>query len=234
MMDRRSFLWSVPAAAVSIGALPRLVFAQDSGDRAGIVAARVQAFYDQTHTVQARFIQRFWHRVQQRTQTSRGQVAIERPGKIRFDYDQPSGKILVSDGTTWTMFEPDEEGPGQYARGSAAAASTGALGFLMGTTSLTEFRRSLRAPSRNQPAHTDALELRPLRPDPRYARLVIYVDDRPQSLGVVRRVSIEDPDGNWNTFDFRGLRFNRDLDESVFRYRPPADAREMRAPSSAG
>lgn len=230
-MDRRNFLLSIPAATLSLAALPRLVLAQDGGDRAGVVAARVQAFYDQTHTVQARFTQRFWHRIQQRTQTSQGRVSIERPGKIRFDYEQPSGKILVSDGTTWTMFEPDEDGPGQYARGSAAAASTGALGFLMGTASLAEFRRSLRAPSRNQPAHTDALELRPLRPDPRYSRLVIYVDDRSRSLGVVRRVSIEDPDGNWNTFDFRDLQFNRDLETNLFQYRPPANAREMSAPS---
>lgn len=200
---------------------------------ADVVAARVQQFYEQTQVVQARFQQHFWNRVHSRTTSSRGQLSIERPGRIRFDYDQPSGKVLVSDGSRWTMYEPIAGSAGQYATGPAAAASTSALGFLMGTARLTDFRRSLRAPSSSQPAHTDALELVPRRPDPHFRRIVIYVDNQPASLGVVRRVSIEDPDGNWNRFDFTDLRFNRSLDPSTFRYTPPAGARLIGAPASA-
>lgn len=201
---------------------------------ADVVAARVQAFYEQTRTVQARFQQHFWNRVYQRTQSSTGRVAIQRPGRIRFDYDQPSGKVLVSNRDQWTMYEPgDDGGPGQYARGSSAAASQSAFGFLMGTADLGRFRRSLREATSTAPSHTDALELIPRRPDPHYRRVIVYVDNQPASAGVVRRVSIEDSDGNWNRFDFLDVRFNRELDAGLFDFTPPAGARDITAPSAS-
>jgi outer membrane lipoprotein carrier protein len=193
------------------------------------VAARVRSFYDQTRTVQASFRQHFWSKLYQRTQSSRGRLAIQRERhQIRFDYESPSGKVLVSDGSQWTLFEPTESG-GQYARGDAAASSTGALGFLMGSESFDRYCLSMRAPQSTQPEHTDALVLRPRAPDPHFVRIVVYVDNRAEAAGVVRRVSIEDHDGNWNRFDFGDLRFNRDIDPGHFRYTPPAGARDMGA-----
>jgi outer membrane lipoprotein carrier protein len=236
MMNRRDLLRAIPGglAAVALGPLvPSLASAQSSTD-ANVVAGRVQAFYEQTRTVQARFEQHFWSRVYSRTDSSRGQVAIQRPGRIRFDYAQPAGQVTVSDGTQWTMYTPGDDGaPGQFAHGDAAAASTGALGFLMGTADLRQFRRSLRRASESQPSSTDALVLVPRREDPHYVRIVVYVDNQPSSLGVVRRVSIEDHEGNWNRFDFTDLRFNRELPEGTFRYTPPAGSRELTAPRAA-
>lgn len=237
-MNRRTFLAAAPAGALLVSGLAPVLAPQSALAQtrvtADVVAARVQAFYEQTRTVQARFQQHYWHRVYQRTDSSSGQMSIQRPGRIRFDYRSPAGKVLVSDGTTWTMYLPPEAGEanGQYARGSSAAASTGALGFLMGTARLTDFRRALRAASASQPSNTDALDLLPRRPDPHFRRIVVYVDNQAASLGVVRRVSIEDPDGNWNRFDFSDLRFNRELPADTFTFTPPSGAREMSAPDA--
>lgn len=229
-MNRRTVLFAVPVTLAAL-ALPNaragLAGAQERPS-ADVVAARVQQFYDRTRTIQARFQQNFWNRVYDRTQTSRGRVAIRRPGEIRFDYEQPNGKVLVSSGGEWTMYEPGEgSSAGQYARGSSAAASQSAFGFLMGTADLRRFRRSLLPARSSDPQHTDALELRPRRDDPHYRRIRVYVDNRPESLGVVRRVSIEDHDGNWNVFDFVDIQFNRDLGAELFRFTPPAGAREI-------
>lgn len=202
---------------------------------AEVVAARVQAFYEQTRTVEARFQQHFWIRAYSRTQSSRGTIVIQRPGRIRFDYAQPQGKVVVSTPAGFVFFEPGEDGsPGQVMRGQTDGASA-ALGFLTGTARLDrDFRLALRAPGgAAAPEHTDALELRPRRPDPHFRRVVLYVDNRPDTLGVVRRVSIEDPDGNWNRFDFSDLRFNRDVNASTFEYQPPSNAREI-TPRGAG
>src|SRR5690606_8539590 len=116
---------------------------------------------------------------------------------------------------------------GQYARGSSAAASQSAFGFLMGTADLRRFHRTLLPARSSDPAHTDALELRPRRDDPHYRRIRVYVDNQPSSLGVVRRVSIEDHDGNWTTFDFTDIQFNRELGADLFRFTPPRGAREI-------
>lgn len=198
------------------------------------VAARVQAFYDQTRTVQARFQQHFWNRAYARTQSSRGTLVIARPGRIRFDYDEPRGKVVVSTPAGYVFYEPGDDGaPGQYVRGSTEGASV-ALGFLTGTARLDrDYRLALRAPAGSTPPEgTDPLELVPRRPDPHFRRIVLFVDNRPDTLGVVRRVSIEDPDGNWNRFDFSDIRFNRDVAASVFEFQPPAGARDV-TPSSS-
>ena len=108
-MNRRTVLFAVPVTIASL-AVPGI----GRGGRAGaqdrvtadVVAARVQQFYDRTRTIQARFQQNFWSRVYSRTQTSRGRVAIRRPGEIRFDYEQPNGKVLGSSGGEWTMYAP--------------------------------------------------------------------------------------------------------------------------------
>ncbi len=223
-------LFAGPLAASELA--PRVATAQEPVT-AALVAARVQAFYEQTRTVQADFQQHFWIQAHGRTQSSRGALSIQRPGLIRFDYAEPRGKVVVSTPAGFIYYEPGEDGaPGQYTRGASEGASA-ALGFLTGTADLArDFRLSLRAPSAAAPAHTNALELRPRRPDPHFVRVVLYVDDRPDTLGVVRRVAIEDPDGNWNRFDFSNLRFNRELGASTFDFRPPQGAREISAPSS--
>jgi outer membrane lipoprotein carrier protein len=198
------------------------------------VAARVQAFYDQTTTVQASFQQHFWNRAYARTQSSRGTLAIQRPGRIRFDYTDPRGKVVVSTPEGFVYYEPGEDGsPGQYTRGRSEGASV-ALGFLTGTARLDrDFTLALLPARPDAPPNTDGLELTPRSADPHFRRIILYVDHRPSTAGVVQRVSIEDHDGNWNRFDFQRLRFNTELPASTFEYTPPSGAREITAPSTA-
>src|SRR5688572_20642913 len=66
---------------------------------AATVAAQVQAFYDQTRTVQASFYQTHVLKLYNRTDRSRGRVVFAKPGKMRWTYDRPNGKIVVSDGS---------------------------------------------------------------------------------------------------------------------------------------
>ncbi len=199
---------------------------------AATVAAWAQTFYDQTPLVQARFAQYFWNRVYDRTSTSRGQIYISRPGRVRFDYATPSGKVIVSDGSHFTYYEPGDDGAvGQYYEGSADSTSA-ALGFLTGTARLdTDFTFTLRAQSSTQPPNTRGLELRPRVPDPHYRRVVLYVSDAPATRGVVMRISIEDPDGNWNRFDFSSLDVVQPIDASRFDYHVPEGARRIDPPS---
>jgi outer membrane lipoprotein carrier protein len=228
----------VAALALFIPALAagtRPASAQEAPEvTAQTVASWAQTFYDQTEFVQARFQQHFWNRVYDRTSTSRGQMFISRPGRVRFDYAAPSGKVIVSDGSHFTYYEPGDDGAvGQYYEGSADSTSA-ALGFLTGTARLDrDFTFSLRPNSATQPPHTRALELRPRRPDPHFRRIVLYVSDVPATQGVVMRISIEDPDGNWNRFDFEPRSFSfAPIDAGQFNYTAPEGARRIDPPSS--
>ena len=201
-------------------------------DDAPTVASWVQTFYDRTTSVEADFQQFFWTRVYDRTATSRGRLRIARPGRIRFDYSEPSGKVVVGSEGHFTYYEPGEGGgAGQYYTGDTDATSR-ALGFLMGTSRLDRDFRFALVTSSTAPAGTVCLELRPRAADPHYRRVRLYVSARTETLGVVQRLSIEDPDGNWNTFAFSGFHFNREVEAGTFDYTPPAGAREITPPSS--
>jgi outer membrane lipoprotein-sorting protein len=64
-----------------------------AADRA--LVARAVAYLEGLVQVKGRFIQ-----TDARGQTSQGKLYLKRPGKARFEYDPPSGLVVVSDGGT--------------------------------------------------------------------------------------------------------------------------------------
>jgi outer membrane lipoprotein carrier protein len=195
------------------------------------VASWVQTFYDQTRTMSARFTQRYHNRVYDRTDTSRGRVRFRKPGMMRFDYDQPNGKIIVTTGDRLLVYEPpsDGSGPGQYYEQAMSEAQLpDALSFLTGTGRLADdFTFRLLDARRLGFTQGQVLELRSRRPTPHYSRILLFVDASPQRRGVVHRVLIEDQAHNTNTFDFQQQQLNRDVPEADFRWRPPRGAHRI-------
>ncbi|MDD9947675.1 MAG: outer membrane lipoprotein carrier protein LolA [Myxococcales bacterium] len=194
------------------------------------VAASVQAFYDQTQDVSAQFRQMYVHRLYNRTERSHGQVVFKKPGKMRWDYGQPNGKIIVADGQRVRIFEPGQEGePDQVLEQRMSAHQLPqAMAFLMGTGRLeNDFNfRLLDAGEAGFPSG-HILELRPKEPTPHYVRVLFYVDSRPAVRGLVRRLIVIDADGNRNRFDFDKLRFNSGVTDQPFAWRPPAGTRRV-------
>jgi outer membrane lipoprotein carrier protein len=217
-------------SALAIASTPGAV-AQQARPDAATVAAWVQTFYDQTRTMSARFEQRYVSQVYQRTEVSRGRVQLRKPGMMRFDYDQPNGKVIASDGRRLIAYEPPESGEtvGQYYEQQMTDAELpSALSFLMGTGRLgQDFTfRLLDAAQLGYP-DGQVLELRSRRPTPHYARILLFVDDDQARRGVVHRVVIVDQANNRNQFNFTQQQYNADIPEGVFRYQPPSGARRV-------
>ncbi|MBZ0117917.1 MAG: outer membrane lipoprotein carrier protein LolA [Sandaracinaceae bacterium] len=210
-------------------ALPALHAQDVQAQDARQVAARVQAFYDQTSTVRTAFTQSHYDRVYQRTTRSRGVLTIARPGRLRFDYLGGDGKVIVSDGREITVYEPgDDGGPGQYARTPVREETIGAaLGLLTGTARIDrDFAFRLRDASAFR-WNGHVLELRPRRPEPSYSRILLFVDARPEAAGVVHRIVIQDHAGNLNRFDFQRSRFDTAVAGSTFELALPRGARRI-------
>jgi outer membrane lipoprotein carrier protein len=195
------------------------------------VAAAVQAFYEQTKDVSASFYQTYVNRLYQRTDRSSGKVVFKKPGKMRWDYDKPNGKVIVSNGSKLLVFEPGEQ---QGDKGQVVEQQIGqaqlpqAMAFLMGTGRLEDdFTFRLLDAQREGYPTGDVLELRPKQPTPHYERLLFYVERTPALRGLVRRLLIIDANGNRNRFDFRGLKFNTSVGEPVFNWLPPEGTRRV-------
>ena len=69
--------------------------ASEKGPSALQVAASVQSFYRQTKGVRAKFKQAYHHKFYGKTDRSNGRVLFMKPGKMRWDYAAPNGKVIV-------------------------------------------------------------------------------------------------------------------------------------------
>jgi outer membrane lipoprotein-sorting protein len=89
-MQRRHLLAMLTAvAALAASATPPAAAALTAADRADL--ARIEAYLNSIKTLHARFIQ-----VAPNGSVSRGQAWLERPGRMRFQYDPPSPLLLVA------------------------------------------------------------------------------------------------------------------------------------------
>ncbi|MEY4509942.1 MAG: hypothetical protein RLZZ450_2064 [Pseudomonadota bacterium] len=194
------------------------------------VATAVQSFYDQTKSVEAEFFQTYYNRIYDKYDRSQGAVKFQKPGRMRWDYGAPNGKVIVSDGKRLVIYEPGEDSePGQvFERAISDSELPQALAFLTGTGKLSDdfTFRLLDAAAQGFPTGY-VLELLPKKPSPHYERILFYVDGDAKRTGLVHRVLIVDSAGNRNRIDFKAPKFNRNFDAKTFAWQPPKNARKI-------
>jgi outer membrane lipoprotein carrier protein len=216
--------------AATTPATPPPTTAPDA-DASRIALSTVQAFYDQTRDVTADFFQTYVNKLYDRTDRSHGHVVFKKPGKMRWDYAKPNGKVIVASSGKLLVFEPGEEAgsKGQVLEQNFSQADLPqALAFLLGTGKLSEdFDARLLDAAKEGFASGQVLELHAKKPNPHFDRLLFYVETTAALRGLVRRLVILDASGNRNRFDFTAFKFNTGAPESTFEWRPPADARRV-------
>jgi outer membrane lipoprotein carrier protein len=225
-MDTKTTLLS----AILLTALTAGTAAAQEAPSARHVAAQVQTFYDQTGAFEARFVQTYYSRIYGSYERSRGALAFQKPGRMRFDYDRPNGKVIASDGREITMWEPGDEpgSAGQYVKTPVRdAALPAAFSFLLGQGRLEESYRFRLLDSRTYRFSGHVLELRPLRRDPRFTRILLYVDADARRAGLVHAIRIDDHEGNRNKLELASMRFDREIPRSRFAFVPPSGARRV-------
>jgi outer membrane lipoprotein-sorting protein len=87
-MNRRTLILSAALAALPMAARAQPL-AQSAQDRADL--ARIEVYLNGLRTLKARFLQ-----VAPSGDTSEGVVWLERPGRVRFQYDPPTPLLLVA------------------------------------------------------------------------------------------------------------------------------------------
>jgi len=193
-----------------------------------VVVGLVQSFYDQTKTLQADFEQTRYTRLYDRYDRARGKVVFKKPGMMRWDYAEPNGQVFVSNGKKLLIYQPPEEGEksGQLIeRALEEDQLPSAFSFLIGSGDLQkDFEVRLLEHDDEKFQDGYVLQLLPRKPTPNYEQLVFYVrtlTTGAKRAGIVQRVLIVDSSGNRNRFDFSEIKFNRDVSDKRFNYRPP-------------
>src|SRR5689334_2430155 len=182
------------------------------------LAQKVQAYYEKTADLEARFVQTYTYAAFGRSQVSKGTLRVKKPGRLRWDYEAPAKKTVLVAGSRLVQYEP-EANQAYVDEHFDASAMSAAVTFLLGQGRLDkEFDLAADAEGR--------LVLTPKKPDPRVERVVLSVGPG----GEVTATRVEDGSGNVNAIAFEDLRRNVGLKDAVFVLDLPKDVHRVSAP----
>jgi outer membrane lipoprotein carrier protein len=209
-----------------VAALTAVAQAQEKKlESAANVVARVQKYYDATKDLRAKFEQQIESASRAPSKAS-GEVWLKKPGKMRWDYARPEKKLMVSDGATLWVYEPeDEQAYKQDLKGNALPAQ---VSFLLGEGQLDkEFDASLTKLD-GISADELALKMVPKVGTTAYRYLVFVVDGK---SGQVKQTVIYGQDGSTNRLTFADVQQNRGVDDGKFKFAPPSGTHILKPPA---
>ena len=195
------------------------------------------------HDFEADFFQESRIASLDRVQRGQGQVMVKfdhRRGDqaplalFRWEYDEPTTQEIVSDGETiWVYLPENRQVIESKLELEGQARPDDPVTFLTGLGNLSrDFNIAWAEPNQDIEGNY-VLELRPRRVSTMIQRLLLVVNrdavtgsPRPSSFdgGVFPLLSstVFDPSGNTTTIEFRNVRVNRGIADSVFRFMLPA------------
>jgi len=179
------------------------------------VLQRMRTFYRDSPGLVADFKQILESRTLPRPQEEKGVVSLKFPGRMRWEYSSPPGKLAVTDGSRAYLYLPEDKA---VLVGSMTDLDAGAVTtrLLLGDPSLEADFVVEGAPAKDD-AEIWILKLTP-RGDFPYDSLVLDVE---AGRGAIRRIRLVDPLGNRMEYRFDRIRVEKNLSEKIFTYRIP-------------
>lgn len=191
-------------------------------DKASEVLVMVQAFYDGTKDLEAKFKQKYWNPTYGEQKTTSGKLKLKKPGKMVWDYSDGQDADYFANGDTLWMVEHDTR---QVIKTSIAGNSevNAALKFLFGGEKLTrEFDvRYAKADKIERYGDADhyVLELKPKQANKHYKGLVLVIH---ATTGRVDSFVVYNTDESSNYFELKSIKTNVGLNDKLFDFQLPA------------
>ena len=182
---------------------------------AAALAKKVDAHYNHLHSLEARYTERYQGMGIDRTET--GTLTLLKPGRMRWAYDSPKGKVFVLDGTDAISYTPGDAEATRFPEKKLDDLRS-PLRFLLGHTQLEKELQGLSVTLVNLDGQTGyTLWGTPGGMSQRVRALGVTVD----SDGVIHGLRIEETDGAITTFTFSEIHEDVPANETEFRFVPP-------------
>jgi outer membrane lipoprotein carrier protein len=177
------------------------------------LAKRVDRHYNQLHSLKAGFSESYEGLGMRRTES--GTLLLLKPGRMRWVYSSPAGKLFVLDGKfAWFYSRGDSQVQRVPAKQLDDLRSP--LRFLLGHTELAKEMNSLTAAP--APNGLFTLSGQPKGQEKRVALLSLTVT----ADGGINAIRIEEADGAVTRFTFTAEEPNANVPAEAFRFVPPA------------
>jgi outer membrane lipoprotein carrier protein len=195
------------------------------------VVKQLQARYERTKDLQADFTQKTMIEGFERPITSSGKVYIKKPGRLRWNYLDPSVEDIYVNRDDVKVYVPEHK---QVLVGKLTqmAASKAPLELLQGAAKLEESFDIEPTPGKGR--GIGGIRLLTLLPKSREGeagrslqRVVLEVFPKTY---FIRTISLYEDSGNVASFEFSSLQSNLGLGDSLFDLKLPADVEVVRAP----
>jgi len=181
---------------------------------AASLAHTVDAHYNHLHSLQCRYAERYRGMGLDRTET--GTLTLQKPGRMRWAYDAPAGKLFLLDGVSALAYTPGDAQASRYPEKRLDDLRS-PLRFLLGHTELAKELDGLTlTPVTDQPP-LYTLAGTPRGMQQRLRSLALTVDP----TGRIHSMRIEETDGATTTFDFTDIKENIPTRPADFSFTPP-------------
>jgi len=195
-----------------------LLFAADLFAQSDVhtIAATVDQRYDHLHSLEAQFTETYSGAGMTRTET--GTLLLKKPGRMRWDYEQPRPKLFITDGGTAWFYVPGER---QARRASVKQLDDlrSPLRYLLGKTKLEKELDGLSLAADQKPVEPGDVVLRgiPRGMQDRVSQTLLEVAPD----GLIVRIVVEELDGSVTEFRFLQQKENVQIPDQQFHFVPP-------------
>jgi outer membrane lipoprotein carrier protein len=196
------------------------------------VVKKIQARYEQTKDLQAEFTQKTKVEGFATPITSSGRLFLKRPGRLRWDYVEPSREEIYVNQDDVKMYVP-EHSQVLIGKLTQMAASQAPLQLLQGIGKIDEEFDLAPAPDHARGAGgLPLVVLIPKTKDQQAARpfqqIVLEADPKTH---YIKSLTLHELSGNVATFEFSSVKPNTGLQDGLFEFTAPAGTEVVRAPS---
>jgi outer membrane lipoprotein carrier protein len=177
------------------------------------LAQRVDRHYNQLHSLQAQFTESFEGLGMNRAES--GKLLLLKPGRMKWDYSSPAGKIFLIDGSyAWSYSQGDSQV--QRIPTKELDDLRSPLRFLLGRTKLEKELENVQMTA--GPGDRFTLTGVPRGLEKRVERVTLVVT----ADGSITSMQIEETDGATTRFTFTDEKPDAPIPAQAFRFTPPA------------
>ncbi len=190
----------------------RMAWTQQTPLTADVLAARIDRHYNSLHSLEVQFVQEYRGAGMNRKEA--GVLLLKKPGKMRWTYSQPAGKLFVLDGHDGYFYSPGDTEV-QRVPVKKLDDMRSPLRFLLGHTKLAQELTNLSvAPTANGNFTLTGI---PKGMEKRIAAFSVTAN----ADGVIQSMRIEETDGITNSFVFTNEMPDAPAPDASFVFIPP-------------
>ena len=204
-LPRRRSLLVVAAGALVGSMLPAAPVAA-----AGAIE-QLRAFAESTRSATGEFTQQLQRKSRQAAPVSRGVFSFARPGRFRWDIQEPYAQLIVTDGKKLYFYDKDLKQVTIRAAGDVIRATPAAVLFGGG-----DIGEAFRLEEKGERDGLHWVEATPKLPDSGFERIRVGLRD-----GLPLQMEVTDAFGQLSRFTFTRISRNEPVPEDAFVFTPP-------------